>query len=51
MSLHSLFGTHVADLKFSHWEGGYFVTRCTLCGVAMVKLPGLPWRLREGRPA
>jgi len=47
MSLHSLFGRHVADLKFSHWEGGYFVTRCTACGVAMVKPPGMPWQLRE----
>ncbi|HYN47032.1 MAG TPA: hypothetical protein VES64_10105 [Allosphingosinicella sp.] len=49
MSLHDWFGRHVADLKFSHWDGGYFVTRCTLCGRSMVKLPGLPWKLRERR--
>jgi hypothetical protein len=47
VSLHSWLGTHVADLKTSHWDGGYFVSRCTVCGCAMVKLPGLPWRLRE----
>lgn len=46
MSLHTLFGRHVADTAVSRWEGGLFVTRCTLCGVAMVKLPGLPWKLR-----
>ena len=51
MSLHSLFGTHVADVKFSHWEGGHFVTRCTTCGKEMEKLPGLPWRLRVTTPA
>jgi len=51
VSLHSLFGTHVADVKFSHWEGGYFVTRCTTCGKPMVKLPGLPWRLGGPSPA
>ncbi len=49
MSLHHWLGRHVADLKFSHWDGGYFVTRCTLCGRSMVKLPGLPWKLRERR--
>jgi hypothetical protein len=48
MSLHDWLGKHVADHASSHWEAGYFVTRCTLCGRAMVKLPGLPWRLREG---
>jgi hypothetical protein len=51
MSLHDWLGTHVADVRDSHWEGGYFVTRCTVCGKPMVKLPGLPWKLREGRPA
>ena len=47
MSLHDWFGRHVADHGFSHWESGYFVTRCTHCGRTMVKLPGLPWRLRS----
>ncbi|MGZ8359707.1 MAG: hypothetical protein ACXWUX_04220 [Allosphingosinicella sp.] len=47
MSLHDWFGRHVADLTDSHWDGGYFVTRCTICGREMVKLPGKPWRLRE----
>jgi hypothetical protein len=46
MSLHDWLGTHAPDLKDSHWEGGQFVTRCTVCGKTMVKLPGLPWRLR-----
>lgn len=51
MSLHDWLGTHVADTKDSHWEGGYFVTRCRVCGKAMVKLPGLPWKLREKQAA
>ena len=46
MTLHDWFGRHVAHHESSHWEGGYFVTRCTQCGRPMVKLPGLPWRLR-----
>lgn len=46
MTLHSLFGRHVADTKASHWDNGHFVTSCLVCGRAMVKLPGLFWRLR-----
>lgn len=46
MSLHAWLGRHIADAKHSHWDQGHFVSRCTLCGVAMIKLPGLPWRLR-----
>ena len=46
MILHNLFGRHVPDPQRNRWEGGYFVTVCTLCGQAMVKLPGLPWKLR-----
>ena len=46
MSLHDWFGTHSPDLKDSHWEGGHFVTRCTVCGKTMEKLPGQPWQLR-----
>ena len=46
MSLHSWLGRHVPDTKVSHWEGGQFVTRCTLCPALMVKLPGMPWRLK-----
>ncbi len=49
MSLHDWFGRHVADHAYSHWEDGHFVTRCTLCGRAMIKLPGLGWRLKQGR--
>jgi hypothetical protein len=45
MSLHDWFGRHVADLKTSHWDRGRFVSRCTLCGAAMIKLPGLPWKI------
>ena len=47
MSLHDWLGTHKADTRDSHWEGGSFVTSCAICGKAMEKLPGLPWRLRE----
>jgi len=46
MSLHDWLGTHAPDLKHSHWEGGHFVTRCTVCGKTMVKLPGLSWKLK-----
>jgi hypothetical protein len=49
MSLHDWLGAHAADTKGSHWEGGHFVTRCLVCGKAMVKLPGLPWRLRTSK--
>ena len=45
MSLHDWLGRHVADLKTSHWEQGRFVSRCTVCDRAMVKLPGLDWQL------
>ena len=48
MSLHSWFGTHVANLTNSHWRGGQFVSACTICGRDMVKLPGQPWRVLEG---
>jgi hypothetical protein len=48
MSLHSWIGTHLPDLRSSHWDQGHFVSACTVCGRAMIKLPGLPWRL--GRP-
>lgn len=47
MTLHSLFGTHVPDLKTSHWEQGRFVSNCTQCSREMIKLPGLPWKLRQ----
>jgi hypothetical protein len=46
MLLHNWFGRHLPDHQRSGWESGYFVSRCTLCGEAMIKLPGLPWRLR-----
>ncbi len=51
MSLHDWFGRHVPDLQYSHWEQGYFVSRCRLCSREMVKLPSLPWRLRDGGQA
>ena len=51
MSLHEWFGRHVADLQTSHWECGHFVSRCTSCGRAMIKLPGLPWQVRTGAAA
>jgi hypothetical protein len=46
MSLHRWFGRHAADLKHSRWDGGLFVSRCTECGLEMIKLPGLEWKLR-----
>jgi len=44
MSLHSWFGSHVPNHVTSHWDRGQFVTSCTICGIAMVKIPGLPWK-------
>jgi hypothetical protein len=46
MSFHSWLGTHLPDHAASHWDKGHFVSACTVCGKAMVKLPGLSWRLR-----
>ena len=51
MSIHDWLAAHRADTRASHWENGYFVTSCTICGKAMVKLPGLPWRLRQDKAA
>jgi hypothetical protein len=51
VSLHGWFGRHEPDLAASHWDEGRFVTGCTVCGAAMIKLPGLPWKLREGTRA
>ena len=45
MSLHDWLGRHIADLKTSHWDRGNFVSNCTVCGRAMIKLPGLPWQV------
>ena len=46
MSLHTLFGRHLPDHVASRWDRGNFVTRCTVCQAAMIKLPGLAWKLR-----
>jgi hypothetical protein len=45
VSLHDWLGRHIADLKTSHWDRGNFVSNCTVCGRAMIKLPGLPWQV------
>ena len=45
MSLHDWFGRHVPDPDANHWDSGYFVSRCTVCGREMIRLPGLPWRM------
>jgi hypothetical protein len=49
MSLHDWLGRHSADLKTSHWDGGHFVSHCTICGRDMIKPPGMPWQLRPDR--
>ena len=49
MSLHDRFDWHDPDHQHSHWENGHFVSTCTVCGRPMIKLPGLPWRVREAR--
>lgn len=45
MIFHRLFGSHVADLLHSRWDGGRFVTTCIECGMEMVKPPGGDWRI------
>jgi hypothetical protein len=47
--LHQLFGTHVPDPDRNHWDQGHFASVCITCGKPMVRLPGLPWRLRGTR--
>lgn len=42
---HRLFGTHIADPELNRWDRGHFVSNCGECGCAMVRLPGLPWRV------
>lgn len=49
MIFHKLFGAHVADVAYNHWDRGYFVSRCSVCGCEMEKLPGLPWQARARR--
>lgn len=49
MSLHSLFGQHLPDLKASRWDEGRFVTTCEICGQAMIKPPGGTWALDRAR--
>ena len=46
MILHNLFGRHIADHDHNRWDGGYIVSKCSICGQALIKLPGLPWRLK-----
>jgi len=50
MSFHSWFGRHVPDVDANHWDNGHFVSRCTVCGERMIRLPGLPWQVPE-RPS
>jgi hypothetical protein len=45
MSLHLWLGRHSPDLRSSHWDRGRFVSCCETCGQAMIKPPGLGWRL------
>jgi hypothetical protein len=44
---HRLFGTHVADPALNHWNQGQFASACVHCGRAMIRLPGLPWRVGD----
>ena len=46
VSLHDWFGRHAADTEAGHWDRGRYVSRCIVCGRAMIKLPGLTWQLR-----
>lgn len=49
--IHDLFRNHVADPQGNHWEDGQFVSRCEICGRAMVKPPGGDWKLQPKRRA
>lgn len=51
MSLHHWLGRHVADHRISRWDRGHFVSNCKLCDREMIRLPGMPWRLRETQSA
>jgi hypothetical protein len=46
MILHRLFGRHLPDHVASRWDRGKFVTSCTVCDAAMIKLPGTGWQAR-----
>jgi len=45
--LHHLFGTHVPDPAYNHWDRGQFASVCVHCGRAMERLPGLPWHAKN----
>lgn len=51
MIFHNLLGLHAADTDAGHWDRGRYVSRCSVCGRAMVKLPGLAWQLRGSAPS
>jgi len=48
---HRLFGRHLPDPDANHWEMGRFVSRCSICGCAMARLPGLPLHKQAQRDA
>lgn len=48
-AFHRYFGRHIADPKSNRWERGYFVSVCSHCGRDMIKLPGIPWHIRDDR--
>lgn len=47
--LHMLFGTQLPDSAGNRWENGLFVTKCMICGKAMVKPAGGQWQLIRTR--
>jgi hypothetical protein len=47
LSFHQWFGRHIPDVDANRWDRGGFVSRCSICRVAMIKLPGLDWQLEK----
>jgi hypothetical protein len=45
VSLHDWFGRQAAGSADEPLDHGYFVSRHSVCGVPMIKLPGLRWKI------
>jgi hypothetical protein len=49
MILHDIFGKHQPDPSDNRWDSGLFVSKCLICGRAMVKPTGAIWQLDRAR--
>jgi hypothetical protein len=48
---HRMFGRHVPLPGADNWEGGHYVSRCTICRCVITRLPGLPWSRADDQSA